>query len=184
MATNTVNETAENPSTAKPAKDAKDGFVKVETRRYMYNMDRCEKVPLQGYLLNMIEMAEMDGRPWQAFVLRTTEVTKGVDRFDEIVDVEVGAEVLIPATYELQQYLQRAALHPAAVYEVKLTPDQKIGLDKRRQMWLFDIQTKPRPFRRSAFGIAGLLGAAAPVRELPQAAANNTSDADFDDIPF
>lgn len=184
MASN-VNDATEAPATEAPSDN--DGFVTLETRRYMYNVDKCKEKPLQGFLLNMSAMSPMrdsDGteRPWYAFVIRTTAPTLGINREGELVDVPADSIVLIPATHELTQFLMRPAFDPERIWEVKIKPSKKIGLDRRRQMWVFDLGTKPKPVQRFKFGVAGLIGDRPSDTQVVETTGRSAEE--FDDIPF
>src|SRR5271169_1606948 len=71
-------------------------FSKIATERYMFNVEKCyaalpvsERLPLVGYLLNMIPMPAMKGgREWEACVIRTTEPCNVMNREKTIIRVE------------------------------------------------------------------------------------------------
>lgn len=151
-------------------------FREIVTQRYMYNAEKCDKIPLVGHLLNMVEMPPIRGRAWCAFLVKTTRPTRAVGRDEQIIDVPVGSEVLIPATYMLQNALQKASLNENAIYEVKIVPTSKIDIGGGQSMWDYKLAAKPNPQRRSAFGLAAVL---APL-QLP-AASTQTQD---NDSPF
>jgi hypothetical protein len=135
-----------------------DGFIAVQTQRYMYNVEKCKEMPLVGWLLSLVEMPPIDGRVWHAFVIRTTKPTLGIDRDDNVTPVAEGSDVLIPATHELGQYLMKPAFNPRVVFKVKIQADKKISVGKSRNMWTFKISAHPTPMLRSGFGIIALLG--------------------------
>lgn len=155
-------------------KDA-DGFTKIVTQRYMYQAERCKEAKLVGYLLNQIDMPPIEragvAQPWSAFVIKTTKPTKGVNREDEVVDVEIGAEILIPATVQLTQFLSKAAVNERNVFEVRIIPDKKIDIGKGQTMWQYDLAAKfEQPIPRARFGFAAIV---APPQLLPASTSDN-----------
>lgn len=152
-------------------------FVRIVTQRYMYNAEACKGFPLVGWLLNRLPMPPIKGRDWDAFLIRTTRPTKAVDREGNVVDVVVGDEVLIPATYELASFFTKAATNADACYEVRIAPTTKEDIGGGQNMWHYDLAAKPRPARRSGFGLAAVLGA--NIRQLSPA-----DGARDGDIPF
>lgn len=180
----------QNPDTF-AADDAE--FKKIATQRYMYNAEKCGKAPLVGNLLNLLDMPPIlrtvEGVkklvPWQAFLIRTTRPTKGLDRDKKVVDVGVGEEVLIPATYELQQFMTKAATNADMIFEVRIVPRTQLDIGGGQSMWLFDLAAKPKPQRRGAFGLAAVL---APS-QLPAASSSGSDDSESSgasdsDIPW
>lgn len=134
-----------------------DGFITIQTQRFMYNVERCKGKPLQGHLLAVIPMPPIDDRVWHAFLIRTTEETLGINRDDEVVPVAAGQDVLVPATHELAQFLGRPSQHPTAVFEVRIEPDHKIAVGKSKEMWLYKLASKPVPVLRKQFGVVALV---------------------------
>lgn len=136
-------------------------FKEIATQRYMYNADKCKDVPLVGNLLNMLMMPPIERagilQPWNAFLIRVTRPTKGTDRDKNLVDVAVDSEVLIPATFELTQFLEKAATSEKFVFEVFIKPKQKIDIGGGQSMWLYSLKAKPEPKARRGFGLAAVL---------------------------
>lgn len=155
-------------------------FREIQTSRFMYNAEKCGGVPLVGNLLNILSMPPIvragKARPWNAFLIRTTRPTKGVGRSEAVEDVPVGAEVLIPATYELDQFFRKAATAEQYVYEVKIQPFEKIDIGSGQEMWTYKLAAKPTPEKRGRFGLAAVLG----PQQLP--AIGDTTD--NDSAPF
>jgi len=152
-------------------------FREIVTQRYMYNAELCQGTPLVGYLINRLPMPPIKNRHWDAFLIRTTRPTQAVDREKEVVDVPVGSEVLIPATYTLSQFLSKAASSDRFVYEVRIEPDKKIDIGGSQSMWQYKLAAKPTPSDRRTFGLSAVLGA-------PQLTAGTSSEAKDSDIPF
>lgn len=141
-------------------------FTKIETERYMYNPDKTREAgkklkPLVGYLLNHNPMPPMDDRDWEAYVISTTEVTYGINREKVVIEVPVGSEVLIPATYQLTQFLLKAASHPSQVIEVYIEPKKKLDLPAGKKMWLYDLGYNKTTKARSEFGPSAMIGSPA-----------------------
>jgi len=152
----------------------------------MYKVEMCRKKPLIGYLINRLAMPPINGRAWDAFLVRATEPTLGVDRDGNVQELGVGSEVLIPATYELAQFFSRAASSPTNVFEVFIGADKKIPIGGGQTMWTFELWANPEPVARAKFGLAAALGEGqrtpAPAA-LPSGDAAEPASAG-DDIPF
>jgi hypothetical protein len=168
-------------TTAAESKDDNDGFIVIQTQRYMYNVDKCREKALCGFLLTLVPMPPIDGRAWNAFVIRTTKPTLGIDREENVVEVAEGSDVLIPATHELGQYLMKAALNPKGVFEVRIKAKVKINVGKSREMWTYDIAAKPVPVSRAQFGVAALVGRLPPLLTTGETVSGTGGD---DEIPF
>lgn len=152
-------------------------FVKIITQRYMYNAEQCKEYPLVGHLLNRLPMPPIKNRAWDAFLIRATRPTKAVDRDGNLVDISIGEEVLIPATFTLASVMSKAATNADSCYEVRIQPTKKIDIGGGQEMWEYSLAAKPNPRPRRSFGLAAVLGANLP--QLP--AAEGATDAD---VPF
>jgi hypothetical protein len=192
MASQTTNEAnkqpANNGGTAEPESEVniKDRFKsKIETDRFMFNPNKGSTKPLVGYLINMIPMPEIAGRDWNAYVIKTTHPTIALNREQQAVKVPVGSEVLIPATYQLTQHLERAACNSKHCFEVYIEPLRKTEVGKGQTMWLYELRVDMTATKaRSGFGPAAMLGSGASSgRGQSTAEVVGTSAAD-DDIPF
>jgi hypothetical protein len=167
-------------------------FTVVETERYMYNPNQSgeKTIPLVGYLLNMQVMPPLDGREWEAFLLKITEPTVVINREKEVVKVKAGSEVLIPATYQLTQFFAKVSTVPDKCYEVSINPKKKIQVGKAQTMWIYDLginlnKEDVRP--RASFGPAAMLGAPAlPTvgQSTAEQAASGGVNGDPNQIPF
>jgi hypothetical protein len=160
--TDTKADTTNAPTEAVPpvsatSKDDAD-FVRIITQRYMYNAEECKDFPLVGHLINRLPMPPIKGRNWDAFLVRLTRPCKGVDRDGVLVDVGVGEEMLIPATFTLAAVMGKAATNEAACYEVKIQPTKKIDIGGGQEMWEYELAAKPNPRKRGSFGLAAVLG--------------------------
>ena len=159
-----------------------DDFIEIKTQGYIYNADACKEMPLIGYLLNcrtMKPIARKDPNgqlllvPCNTFVVHTTRPTKAKDREGNIVDVPAGEEVLIPATFILQQHLTALATHPDSVFEIKLQPDKKIK-SGANNLWLYTLAAKKHGLAREGFGASAMLAPATQTPQLPQNIADTT----------
>jgi hypothetical protein len=167
-------------STGQPSR-----FRKISTEAYMFNAEKCyatlpakDRLPLVGYLLGMKAMPPIKGRDWDALIIQTTEPTHALDREKNIIRVEPGTTVLIPATFEIKSQFARAALNVNSVFEVSISPKKKIDIGGGQTMWTFDLAANPKALNRKAFGVSALLESG--ISNLPQlTAANDESD----DIP-
>lgn len=168
-----------------------DRFREIATERYMYNVNKCweelaadKRLPLVGILLSELEMPPIKERDWTAFLLLTTEPTHVVNRDKDVILVEAGTEVLIPATHQLRTHFARAAGHPTAVFEVRVQPKKKVAIGGGQTMWTFTLANNPKPLPRAKFGTAALLNAPTPATPaLPAASADREPGSD-DDMPF
>jgi hypothetical protein len=183
--------------TAAPVTYADDAeFREIATERFMYNADKCKETPLVGHLLNLLPMPPLDTgkdpktglpvmRDWSAFLIRTTRPVLAINRDKEVITVPPGSEVLIPATYELQQFVSKAATAPEVCFEVRIAPSKKIELGHGQKMWLYKLAAKAVPNPRRAFGLTAVLAphqlpARTPVPNEPDVSGPTGSD----DIPF
>lgn len=158
-------------------------FTKVATDRFMYNPNKGCKKKLIGHLLNLVPMPPLAGKDWNAFLIKTTEVTDGLDRESNIVEVPIDSEVLIPATNKLLAHFERASAHPKVCFEVSIDPIKKIDLGKGKTMWVYDLGVDLKhPKERREFGLAGLLEQNMPAPA--QLAAGAAAVEGVDDIPF
>ena len=156
-------------------------FQEIVTQRYMYNAGKCHApnhdgemlpVPLRGYMLNLVQMPPIRGRAWSAILIKTTKLTLAVGRDKKVVPVAVGSEVLIPATYELMQFLAHAATNETRVFEVRITPDVKIEIGGGQSMWTYKLGAKPKALPRAQFGLTAVLS----PPQLPAATGQATDD--------
>lgn len=172
------------PAETKPAMNER--FKKIETERYMYSPNGGCLDPLVGYLINLIAMPPIKDRDWNAFVIRTTEETKVLDRDKKLITAPKGSEVLIPATYQLVQILEKASLQPDRVYEVFIKPSKKIPVGGGQTMWTFELGADmAKPLPRGKFGPSAMLGGSEQIKQLPARTADNAETAGGDDdIPF
>jgi hypothetical protein len=153
-------------------------FVKIITQRYMYNAEKCLTTPLVGYLLNRLPMPPIKNRAWEAFLIRATRPTTAVDRDGNVVTVNTGEEILIPATFTLASVMGKASTNADFCYEVRIKPTKKIDIGGNQEMWEYDLAAKPNPRKRASFGLAAVLGSYAA---LPSGAGEGAGD---DDIAF
>jgi hypothetical protein len=172
-------------------------FREIATERFMYNADKCKETPLVGHLLNLLPMPPLKTgvdkatglpimRDWAAFLIRTTRPVLAINRDKQVAMVPAGSEVLIPATYELQQFVTKAATSPEVCFEVRIAPSKKIPLEHGQTMWLYKLAAKPVPNPRRSFGLTAVLAphqlvaASVSAPNQPDVA----SVAGSDDIPF
>jgi hypothetical protein len=164
-------------------------FRKIETESYMFNAEKCyagipakDRKPLTGYLVGFQEMPPIKGREWEAAVLIATSPVMVVDREKKIIEVPAGSRVLIPATWQIKQHLQRAAFHPRFVYEVFIEPNKKIDIGGGQTMWTYNLGASEKPSLRLKFGVAALLDSPGTL-SLPQGDGSEAGMID-DSTPF
>lgn len=159
-------------------------FKKIVTERFMYKATKdgklfCGKKPLIGVLADKLAMPPIKGKAWHAFLIVTTRPTLALNREKEMVEVPRGVEVLIPATFELDQFLTAAAEHPQAAYEVFIQPDEKIDIGAGQTMWKYDLRRNPKAVSREALGL--LPPSLAAPKALPAPKSDDEGD---DELPF
>lgn len=151
-------------------------WAKVTTDRSMYKPDTCGKVPLVGFLVAELEMPAYQGKPWSAFVIRTTEPTLAHalgDKGSAPVSTKVGQEVLIPKTHRLKA-LSRF-LHPTKLIEVMIAPTHKATTKNGNPMWEYSLSADPKTTKARGV-LDAVVQAQAPVAQ--------DESGDSDDIPF
>lgn len=121
------------------------GAVELRLERTIYAAEECGEVPLAGFIIDLIDMPPIPqgrnepARDWQAFVFKATYKTKGSDREKNIVDVEPGEEVIIPATFQIQAALARFARDPKVMHEIALQPKAKIDIGGGKNFWTYRV---------------------------------------------
>lgn len=191
------NQTTSQPSKAAsgkapPAVDTQkaldDRFTEVGADRFMFNPNKGCTGKLTGYLLNKIEMPDIERgntkQEWECFLILTTAPCKGIDREKNVVDVPVGSEVLIPGTFKVEDAFAKAAVSSVGCYEVQIVPLGKQDIGKGQTMWLYKMGYDKKSIKpRSEFGPAAALSAPAAAKALTAGTAE-TAGASGEDIPF
>lgn len=164
------------------------GFERIETDRFMFNPNEGCDFPLVGYIVNLIPMppiergrnkstGEVEFQDWECFVVKTTRLTKAVNREKAVVQVPVGKEVLIPATYMLSQHFTRVATNAGEVYEILANPKKKVSIGRGQTMWTWDLGINMKtPKSRASFGASAMLGTASTPMMLPSRGQSTASD--------
>jgi hypothetical protein len=165
-----------------------DRFTEVGADRFMFNPNKGCTGKLTGYLLNKIEMPEIERagqtQEWECFLILTTAPCKGIDREKNVVDVPVGSEVLIPGTFKVEDAFAKAAVSASGCYEVQIVPLHKSDIGKGQTMWLYKMGYDKKSLKpRAEFGPAAALSAPAAVKALTAATAESAG-ASGEDIPF
>lgn len=144
-----------------------DGGTELRLERTIYAAEACGDVPLCGFIVDLLDMpaieggknkqtGEMEMRDWKAFVFRATYATKGLDREKNVVDVEPGEEIIIPATFQIEAALGRFARDPKVMHEIALKPKAKIDLGGGKTMWQYRvIATKKTEERGMVYALSG-----------------------------
>ena len=170
------------------AKALDDRFTEVGADRFMFNPNKGCTGKLTGYLLNKVEMPEIERagqkQEWECFLVLTTAPAKGIDREKNVVDVPVGSEVLIPGTFKIEDAFAKAAVSAAGCYEVQIVPLHKVDIGHGQTMWLYKMGYDKKSIKpRAEFGPAAALSSPAAVKALAAATAE-TAGASSEDIPF
>jgi len=156
------------------------GAVELRLERTMYAAEACGQVPVVGFLVDLLDMPPIDmgrdgKRDWRAFVIKLTHATKGRDRDENIVDVEPGEEIIMPATFQIATALARFARDPAVMHEVGIEPKSKIDIGGGKFFWTYRViatnQTEPRG---SAYALSA--GKDKPAAQLPSADGTHNVD--------
>jgi hypothetical protein len=173
---------------AQNQKALEDRFSEVGADRFMFNANKGCTGKLTGYLLNEVEMPEIERgntkQEWKCLLVLTTAPCKAIGRDKAIHDVPAGAEVLVPGTFKLSDTFEKAALHPTQCYEVQIIPLEKIDIGKGQTMWLYKLGIDKRTIKaRSEFGLAGVLAAPSNVKALSAGTAESVGAAG-EDTPF
>ncbi len=122
-----------------------EGAVELRLERTIYGAEGCGEVPVAGYIIDLLDMPPIPQgrneppRDWQAFVFKATYKTKGVDREKNVVDVEPGEEILVPATFQIQAALARFARDAKVMHEVALQPKAKIDIGGGKNFWTYRV---------------------------------------------
>lgn len=155
------------------------GAQELSLERLMWKPDAFgdTQYPVVGYIVGIFDMPKADRKEnpfWKAFVIRTSHPTKGVDREGDIVDVAAGSEVVVPASWELANNLQRFALDPDKMYELGIQAKRKDDIGGGQTMWRFRvIATGNVEPRSEAYNLRTLL--AAHAHNAPDAEAKKLS---------
>lgn len=156
------------------------GAVELRLERTMYAAEACGQVPVVGFLVDLIDMPAIDMgkdgmRDWKAFVIKLTHQTKGKDREDNIVDVEPGEEIVMPATYQIAAALARFARDPEVMHEVGIEPKTKLDIGGGKNFWTYRvIATNKTEPRGSAYALSD--GKPKPAAQLPSADGTHNVD--------
>lgn len=138
-----------------------DGAVELRLERTIYAAEECGEVPLAGFIVDLLDMPPIPqgrnepARDWQAFVFKATYKTKGKDREGNIVDVEPGEEVIIPATFQIQAALARFARDANFMHEIALQPKAKIDIGGGKNFWTYRVvSTGKKEERGTAYALS------------------------------
>ena len=125
----------------------KSRFTKVVTDRPMYRVNKCEKMPLVGYLLALVQMPpaqlteqqRLQGQTgiWNAFVIKTTEVTLACKADGAPEEIPVGTEVIVGESAKLSEL--RKFLFADKIVEVSINTTGTVQLKGGKSMRTFDI---------------------------------------------
>jgi hypothetical protein len=163
-------------------------FTKVVTDRPMYRVDKCAAKPLVGYLLGLAAMppvqvtdaerAQGKTGAWNAYVIKTTEVTLTCATKDApATETPAGTEVVLGESVKLEEL--RKYLYNDKMIEVSISTTGKQNLAGGKTMRTYDIGANfdapiPRPAQY-----------ALPTAVLPPTKALAQANADAeDDIGF
>jgi hypothetical protein len=176
------------PPTVDTQKDLDSRFTEVGADRFMFNPNKGCTGKLTGYLLNKLEMPEIERagqkQEWECFLILTTAPCKGIGRDKNVVDVPIGSEVLIPGTFKIEDAFAKAAVSTAGCYEVQIIPLGKTEINKGQTLWLYKMGFDKNSLKpRAEFGPAAALSAPTSPKALTAGTAETAGDAG-EDTPF
>ena len=153
----------------------------------MFNPNQGCTGKLTGYLLNVLEMPEIERgatkQEWKALLILTTAPCKGIGRDKLVTDVPAGAEVLVPGTFKLSGTFNALAVMPNECYECQIVPLGKADIGHGQTLWQYKLGVdKATVKKRADFGVAGMLAPASATKALP--AAGDTVGGSGEDVPF
>lgn len=154
-----------------------DGWAEIATDIPLYVTDKCDKVPVVGYLLSLDQMPESDNGPWKAYRILTTKAGKACDFEKNVIDTIPGDEVRVTKTVKLAA-LDRFLL-PDAMVEVSITPKTLRGIGGGHKMWEYDVKANKKSIKRRP-GIYAL----GPVSNVTPASRQLGNGNGNSDIPF
>jgi hypothetical protein len=133
-------------------------LVKVQTDRPSWKVsskakghEKCRTSTARGWLIDRINMPPAaDGREWACYVMRLTAPCFCVDRDNKIVTAQVDDEILVPATYQLDDTVQGVAtsLRFVGYFEIKFRDEIPA---KKGDMVRYHIERGARPRPRENF---------------------------------
>lgn len=153
------------------------GAAELHLDRCLYSAEKCGDVPVVGYLIDLMDMPPIDmgkdgKRDWQAFLVLLTHPCKGVDREDNVIDLKAGEEVVVPATFQIQQALRRFAADPRNMHELGIAPKAKIDIGGGKNFWQYRVVATGKTKERGA--LYALPGAEVPADAAKALPAGNT----------
>ena len=175
--------------------DIWSGLQEIKLDRPMFNPNEGCNLPIKGYLINMIAMPPVkrgkELQDWECLLIKLTRPTKVLNRQKELVTAQVGDEVLMPVTYQLNQGFLPIAAQANKVYEVAALPLEKVKIPKSSQtMWTWRLGVDMNTIKtRDQFGPTAILSGGTDARALP-ARGQSTSEAitvageSVDEVPF
>jgi hypothetical protein len=144
-------------------------FIELRMERTIYAPEACGDVPLVGFVVDLLDMKPIgegkNKREWKAFLIRTTQATKGLDRNKDVVDVGVDEEIIVPATHQLMTAISRFATDPSVMFQVAIAPKEKIEIGGGQTMWTYRVLLSKQTKKRE--GAYVLAGHEAPAFEAP-----------------
>lgn len=129
------------------------GGQELSLERLLWKPESCGKYPVVGYIVSINDMPPADraeNPDWKAFVFRATYETRGVDREGNVVKIEKGSEVVVPANYQLATNLARFALDSGAMHEIGVQVKGRLDIGGGKKMWQFRVVATGQTEERSA----------------------------------
>lgn len=145
-----------------------DGLL-LQTKRFYFAPEKSlapdgRPFPIRGILLKSEMMGE--DRPFTGLIFRLKAPTY-VGTENGLERAEAGDEMIVPATYNLQAYIEVANDEKEALdLWLRHLPKENIKNGKQT-IWPVEVKLKGRVPRSEAMGISALLGTSAKAEELP-----------------
>jgi len=147
-----MSEPAKGKASAKPVEDinnAPEGWAKLSISRKFYKAEKCMDHPIKGYLIAAEQMGEESANgPFIGYIIRLTAPTKCVDEGDNLIDANIGDDIILVATHAIAK-LAVFANDDARVAEMWIKPLKKIKhSDGKKSLWEYDVRVNPTPYAR------------------------------------
>ena len=121
-------------------------FDDISTDRPMYKPAECKDTPLQGRLIDLVQMPDGLNGPWFAFVVKTTAPTTAINRDGKKISTKPGDEVILPRTAMLAD-LDKYARARDTLFEARIQPTEKVKSAKGT-MWRYKLAVSKKTVAR------------------------------------
>jgi hypothetical protein len=128
---------------------APEGWAKLSISRKFYKAEKCMDYPIKGWLIAAEQMGEESANgPFIGYIIRLTAATKCVDEGDNLIDANIGDDIILVATHAIQK-LAVFANDDSRVAEMWIKPLKKIKhSDGKKSLWEYEVHVNPKPYDR------------------------------------